>query len=267
MEIFGYLGALLVGLSLGILGAGGSIIAIPVLIYLFKIEPLQATTYSFFIIGSTALIGAVQHIRERTVQIWPALYFAISGVISIYSIRTFIIPLIPENLFSIDGIIITKSIFILIFFAIIMAISGVSMILSGRAKTKEDVNARMPSLPYLMLFGFGVGIIIAFAGVGGGFLITPALILFARLPIKKAIGTSLCIISLNSFVGFFSSLQLHQVIHWKFLLFFILVTATGILAGSYFAKRVNNLKLKILFGWFVLFMAVFMIVNEFYLKP
>jgi uncharacterized membrane protein YfcA len=266
MELLGYLGALLVGLSLGILGAGGSIIAIPVLIYLFKIEPLQATTYSFFIIGSTALIGAVQHIRERTVQIWPALYFAISGVISIYSIRTFIIPLIPENLFSIDGIIITKNIFILIFFAIIMAISGVSMILSGRAREPEDENARMPSLPYLMLFGLGVGIIIAFAGVGGGFLITPTLILFARLPIKKAIGTSLCIISLNSFVGFFSSLQLHPEIHWKFLLVFILVTTTGILGGAYFANRVNNVKLKIIFGWFVLLMAVFIIVNEFYLK-
>lgn len=266
MELLGYLGALLVGLSLGILGAGGSIIAIPVLIYLFKIEPLQATTYSFFIIGFTALIGAVQHIRERTVQIWPALYFAISGVISIYVIRTYIIPLIPENLFTIGDVLVTKNIFILIFFSIIMSLSGISMILSGRTKQPENENARMPSVFYLILFGMGVGIIIAFAGVGGGFLITPALILFARVPIKKAIGTSLCIISLNSFVGFVSSIKLHQVIHWNFLFFFILVTTAGILGGNYFAKRVNNGKLKIIFGWFVLVMAIFMLVNEFYIK-
>lgn len=266
MVVFGYLGALLVGLSLGILGAGGSIIAIPVLIYLFKIDPILATTYSFFIVGSVALTGSIQHIRKGQVKLMPALYFAVSGVISIYLIRTYILKLIPEVLFMIGTVTITKEIGILIFFSIVMAFAGISMIRSAGGNRSVRSETGAPGFMYLILLGFGVGIIIAIAGVGGGFLITPALILFARLPVKTAIGTSLCIISLNSFVGFFSSLHLHPDIDWQFLFLFIAVTLTGLFAGGKFAGRLNADKLKVIFGWFVLAMSIFMIINELYLK-
>jgi len=265
MEILGYCGALLVGLSLGIFGAGGSIITIPVLIYLFRIEALHATTYSFFIVGVTALTGAAQHIRRGTVKVMPALYFAVAGMLSIWLIRRFLINLIPDTLFSLGDIPVTKDVFIFIFFSLVMAAAGISMIRSKHQPVEGKAVAH-PSPPFLIALGFATGIIIAFAGVGGGFLITPALVMFARLPVKTAIGTSLCVISLNSLVGFLSSIQLHEDMDWLFLVYFISVTIVGILIGSAISKRINSVRLKIIFGWVILAMSVFIILNELYLS-
>ena len=266
MEIFGYLGALLVGLSLGIFGAGGSIITIPVLIYCFRVEPLHATTYSFFIVGSTALIGAVRHIAKGTVKVMPALYFAVSGIIVIYLIRTFVIQFIPEVLFTIHNTAITKELMILLFFAVVMTLAGISMIRSESNPSRVPVASDLTTFLSLSMLGLAVGIVIAFAGVGGGFLITPALVLFARLPVKTAIGTSLCIICINSFVGFFSSFHLHSDIDWQFLFVFISITAAGILMGAFVSKKINSEKLRRVFGWFVLLMGIFIILNELFLN-
>jgi uncharacterized protein len=266
MAYLGYLGALLVGITLGTLGAGGSIITIPILIYLFKIEPIYATTYAFFIVGFTACIASVENIRKGAVQVWPALYFAIPGALSIYIIRQYVIKLIPDEIFSLHGVLITKDILILIFFSIIMICAGISMLRKEEIKSYSDKNVSNTNLSFLIILGFIVGIIIAFAGVGGGFIITPALIIFARLPIKKAIGTSLCIISINSFVGFFSSFHLHDSIDWQFLFTFVSITAIGILIGSAVSKKIENTRLKKIFGWFILCMGLYIILNELIFK-
>lgn len=265
MEILGYFCAVLVGLSLGVLGAGGSILTIPTLIYFFHVDPVHATTYSFFIVGATALIGAIQNVRRGTVQLMPALYFAITGSAVIYFIRNFLIERIPENILSAGDITVTKSIFILIFFSIVMFAAGISMILQ-REHESSKAGRQKNSILSLMLLGISIGTIIAFAGVGGGFLITPALTLFAGLDVKKAIGTSLCIISLNSFTGFFSSLHLHEQLNWAFLFAFIACTGVGIFTGMLISKKINSTKMKRIFGWFLVFMSVCMLVNELLLK-
>ncbi|MFN0276316.1 MAG: sulfite exporter TauE/SafE family protein [Chitinophagales bacterium] len=266
MELIGYICAVIVGVSLGVLGAGGSILTIPILIYLFKIDPLHATTYAFFIVGTTALVGAIENIRKGNVQIMPAIYFAITGSIVIYIIRNYVLHNIPDVLFSVYNIIITKDIFILLFFAVVMAIAGISMILQSRRNVSGEKTLSHVSVPKLIALGFLVGVIVAFAGVGGGFLITPALTLFAGQNIKKAIGTSLCIISLNSFTGFFSSFHLHDGTDWGFLFLFVLLTGAGVFAGMYITRRIDSMKMKRIFGWFVLAMSVFILAKELFLK-
>lgn len=265
IEIVGYVCAVVVGLSLGVLGAGGSILTIPILIYLFHIEPLHATTYSFFIVGFTALIGTIQNIRKGTVQISPALYFAATGSITIYLVRNYLLNLLPETLFILKNITITKDIFILCFFSLVMAVAGLSMILQ-KNKPEPENTLHDIHIPTLILLGIIVGIVIAFAGVGGGFLITPALSLFAGLNMKKAIGTSLCIVCINSFVGFFSSLNLHEEMNWQFLISFVACTAVGILAGTVISKGIESTKLKKSFGWFVLLMSFYILTKELILE-
>lgn len=268
MVYLGYLGALLVGLTLGLMGAGGSIIAVPAVHYFFGIDMVDATTYAFFIVGITALIGAERNIRKGYVSPVPALYFALPSVAAVYLVRTVIIPAIPETLFSIGHFTFTKDLFILVFFAVLMSAAGISMLISpdrGDAAHREDAEKR-PNFAYLAVLGGGVGLALGFAGVGGGFLITPALIMLARLPVKKAIGTSLCIISLNSFVGFFSSLKMVSHIDWGFIGLFVLLTIIGILVGNFWAGRIRSILLKRIFGWFVLMMGVYIIFSALYFR-
>jgi hypothetical protein len=266
MEFIGYACAIIVGISLGVLGAGGSILTIPTLLYLFNIDPLHATTYSFFIVGSTALIGAIQHIKKGEVQVMPALYFAATGGIVIYSIRNYLLESIPENVFSINTLIITKDDLILYFFSIIMTIAGISMMQKAAKQDARNYTLQEINILKLILLGLVVGIIIAFAGVGGGFLITPTLTLFGGLQVKKAIGTSLCIISLNSFTGFFSSLHMHDDIHWTFLFLFVTLAIGGVFAGMYIARGIDSRKMKRFFGALVAAIGIFILLKELFLK-
>lgn len=266
MEIVGYICAMLVGVSLGMLGAGGSILTIPILIYFFHIDPLHATTYSFFIVGFTAFFGAAKNVRNGTVQLMPAVYFAVTGGIVIFLVRNYLLDAIPEILFSFQDVSITKDLFILLFFSVIMIVSGISMIMQASKNIASENSLHDVSILKLILLGFLVGFVIAFAGVGGGFLITPALIVFAGLNVKKAIGTSLCIISLNSFTGFFSSLHLHEDMNWNLLFLFVLLAAVGVFIGMYLSKGIENRKMKKIFGGFILAVGIFILLKELILE-
>ena len=201
-EIFGYIGALAIGIVLGLVGGGGSILTVPVLVYLIGLNPIISTAYSLFIVGVTALIGAFKNIRRGLVDFRTAIVFATPALISVYITRRFIIPAIPENLFSIGELMVTRNVAIMVFFAILMLAASYSMIKSKQNGKDELAKDKSFNYPLIVLEGIAVGLATGIVGAGGGFLIIPALVLLAGLPMKKAVATSLLIIAIKSLIGF-----------------------------------------------------------------
>ena len=260
-EILGYFGALLVGLVLGLIGGGGSILTVPVLVYLLGLNPVIATAYSLFVVGITSVVGAIQNLRKKLVDVKTAIIFSIPAFLAVYATSRWLVPSIPEELFSIGTFVITKAIFIMIFFAVIMILASLSMILSKQNR-KIDINEDTSyNYSLIAIEGLVVGVLTGVVGAGGGFLIIPALVLLAKLPMKKAIGTSLIIVALKSLIGFIGDLQ-NLEIDWTFLLLFTAISVIGILIGVYISKFISGKKLKKGFGWFTLVMAMYIIFKE-----
>lgn len=257
MELFGYFGALCIGLILGLTGGGGSILTVPILVYVMLIDPIIATAYSLFIVGTTSAFGAFQNYRKGLVDIKNGFLFAIPSFIAVYITRRFLVPLIPHTILE-QPFLLTKSTFLMVFFAVIMVLAAISML-----KKKKEVieTAGNIAISTLLFQTFTIGIIIGLVGAGGGFLIIPSLVLFAKLPMKKAVGTSLFIIAMNSLIGFLGDVQT-ITIDWKFLSFFTGISIIGIFIGIYLNKYVNESQLKKGFAYFVLFMATFILVKE-----
>jgi uncharacterized protein len=258
MEYFGYLASIIIGLSLGLIGGGGSILTIPILVYLFKIDPKLATSYSLFIVGITALSGCFSHYRMGNLKIKSALYFAVPSVFSILVIREVIILKIPNVLFTIDDFEVTKSFLIMIIFAILMMAASFSMI----RKTNSHIQSGGINYLQLALIGSIVGVVTGFLGAGGGFLIIPALLFFANLPMKQAVGTSLLIIFINSSIGFAGDLYIGTPINYPFLFTISGIAFIGMLIGTQLSKKLDGDKLKPIFGWFVLVMGIYIIIKE-----
>lgn len=265
LEIFGYLGAAVIGISLGMIGGGGSILTVPILVYLLSVEPVLATAYSLFIVGISALIGGINYARKGLVNYKTGIVFTIPAFISVYLTRLIIVPAIPESLFTISNFTLTKNTGILLLFAILMVFASVSMIRNNRKKLAEEEASKSEpkfNLPLIIIEGIVVGMLTGMVGAGGGFLIIPALVLFAKLPMKVAVGTSLLIIAAKSLIGFIGDIQAEMPIDWSFLTIFSAIAISGIFIGSYFSNSIDGAKLKKAFGWFVLVMGTFMIVKE-----
>jgi len=262
MEVIGYLAAILIGLSLGLIGGGGSILTVPVLVYLVGVEPVLATAYSLFVVGTTALIGAISKYRRGLVSIKTAAVFAVPSFVAVYITRAFIVPAIPETIFSLGSFILTKDIAIMVFFAVIMLIASLSMMRKRKGGVSNEGEELVFNVPMIVLEGVVVGVLTGLVGAGGGFLIIPALVLFARLPMKLAVGTSLTIIAVKSLIGFLGDLQGGQVIDWTFLSLFTAMAVIGIFLGNYLTRFISGQKLKKGFGWFVLVMAVYILLKE-----
>lgn len=264
MEIAGYLASALIGISLGLIGGGGSILTVPVLVYLFGINPLLATSYSLFIVGLTSLIGSYNNFKNNLVSVKTAIYFGAASIITVFLTRKFLVPSIPHHLFTVAGFEFTSSVFTMVLFAILMLAASVSMIKNGNlaAPDKECTDC----IKFLKLLGYGVtiGIITGLLGAGGGFLLIPALVFLVKLPMKKAIGTSLLIIALNSLIGFAGDLG-HFKIDWIFLLTLSTIAIAGIFMGGILGKKITGDKLKKGFGWFVLLMGIYILIKEIYL--
>jgi len=258
MEYVGYFASIIIGISLGLIGSGGSILTIPILVYLFRINPNQATSYSLFIVGLTALFGSYNHYKMGNLQLKSALYFAIPSVISILLIREVIFPEIATTLFSVASFNVSKDFLIMIVFSILMIAAAISMI----RKTNRELKTTETNYLQLSLIGFVVGIVTGFLGAGGGFLIIPALLFFANLPMKQAIGTSLLIITINSTIGFAGDLYIGTPIDYSFLLVISAMALIGMLIGSQLSKKIDGARLKPLFGWFVLVMGFYIITKE-----
>jgi len=258
MEYFGYFASTIIGISLGLIGGGGSILTIPILVYLFRVNPDQATSYSLFIVGLTALFGSYSHYKMGNLKLKSALYFAIPSVVSILIIREVIFPQIAATLFSVASYSVSKDFLIMIVFSILMIVAAISMI----RKNQPEIKPTQTNYLQLSLIGFVVGIVTGFLGAGGGFLIIPALLFFANLPMKQAVGTSLLIITINSSIGFGGDLYIGTLIDYPFLLGISAMALLGMLIGSQLSKKINGAKLKPVFGWFVLVMGFYIITKE-----
>lgn len=260
IEILGYFSALIIGLVLGLIGGGGSILTVPILVYLLAINPVTATAYSLFVVGATSLVGALKNIKNKLVDFRTAFVFAVPAFIAVYLTRMYLVPAIPEHLFTIFNLEITKNIGIMLFFAIIMVVSAISMILNKNGD--NEVTGKVTyNYPLIIVEGVGVGLLTGIVGAGGGFLIIPALVLLAKLPMKKAVATSLLIIAIKSLIGFIGDIQ-NMDIDWTFLLIFTGLSIIGIFGGIYLNKFIDGKKLKKSFGWFVLVMGVYIIWKE-----
>jgi uncharacterized membrane protein YfcA len=266
MEIVGYLLAALVGVSLGLIGSGGSILTVPILVYIMGINPVAATAYSLFIVGTTALVGGVQSAINKRVDFKTVLIFGIPSIIAVYATRLWLVPFIPDSLGTLLGFEITKPIALMLLFAVVMLMASYSMIKPSKKKETIDENApRVYNYPLILLEGSIVGILTGLVGAGGGFLIIPALVLMAKMPMKLAVGTSLFIIAIKSLFGFIGDIQSGLAIDWKLLTFFTLAAVIGIFGGIYLSKKMDGAKLKTGFGWFVLIMGIYIIAKELFL--
>ncbi|MEZ4915225.1 MAG: sulfite exporter TauE/SafE family protein [Chitinophagales bacterium] len=263
-EFLGYVGAVVMGIVLGLIGGGGSILTVPILVYILHINPILATAYSLFIVGSTALVGAVRNMQKNLVDFRTAIIFAIPAFIAVYLTRRYLMPNIPEIIWQTGSFTLTKEVAIMVFFAIIMLLSAISMIRNKRDSSSED-SVIQYNYPLIIAEGLLVGVVTGIVGAGGGFLIIPALVLLAKLPMKKAVGTSLLIIAAKSLIGFLGDVQ-NLAIDWKFLSSFTIFAMIGILIGIWLSGFIDGNKLKKSFGWFVLIMGCYIIAKELFLK-
>ncbi|WP_431158838.1 sulfite exporter TauE/SafE family protein [Winogradskyella poriferorum] len=262
IEILGYLGAVIVGLVLGLIGGGGSILTVPILVYLIGLNPITATAYSLFVVGVTSLIGAYQNFKKGLVDIKTAIIFSIPAFIAVYLTRRFLVPMIPDVVFSIGDYDITNSIFIMVFFALIMLLASLSMIKDRKEISTDTTNIEIKyNYPLIGLEGIGVGVLTGIVGAGGGFLIIPALVLLAKLPMKTAVGTSLFIIAIKSLIGFLGDVT-NLEIDWNFLIIFTILSIIGIIIGVWMSKFISGKKLKKGFGYFTLIMALYILYKE-----
>jgi uncharacterized protein len=258
MEIAGYFASLFIGLSLGLIGGGGSILTVPVLVYLFGVSPTLAISYSLFIVGSTSLVGAYSNYRKGLVNFKTVLLFGSSSITTVFLTRKFIIPFLPDVFFSIGSFYVTHSLFVMVVFAILMVAASVTMIKNKEVDTERKIKS---SSTILIVYGVLIGLVTGFLGAGGGFLLIPALVILMKLPMKQAVGTSLLIIALNSLVGFTGDIGRHPI-DWAFVSIVSLIAIAGIFIGGYFNQKINADKLKKGFGWFVLVMGIYIIAKE-----
>lgn len=275
MELLSYAGAVLIGVSLGLIGAGGSILTVPVLVYGLHVPPVLATAYSLFIVGLTSLVGAFNYMQRGLVNYRTAVVFAIPSLIAVYLTRRFLLPMIPEQVLQIGGFQLSKDIAIMVLFGAFMVAASVSMIrksgngngiVPGSENDVDEPSVAPPvatfRVPLIIAEGGVVGVLTGLVGAGGGFLIIPALAVLSGLPMKMAVGTSLLIIAAKSLIGFLGDLGTGGDIAWSMLIVFTALAVGGIFAGSYLSHRISNERLKPLFGWFVLVMGVYIFMRE-----
>lgn len=266
MELIGYGLAVLIGLLLSLLGGGGSILTVPVLVYVFLIDPKIATAYSLLIVGVTSLIASVNYMRKGLASPKTALFFSFPSFIMVFLTRKYLMPLIPEELFRIGNFVFSKDTAIMSLFAVLMLLASSSMIRNNR-KEINDLDSARNKLNYPLVFSEGllVGILTGIVGVGGGFLIIPVLTAIIRLPMKLAVGTSLMIIAINSIIGFMGDIGKHEM-DWPFLTSFIGLAVIGVGIGLYLSKFISNKMLKPGFGVFILIMGCWILLKELLLK-
>lgn len=259
LHIYGFFGALFIGVVLGLTGGGGSVLTVPILVYILSINPVTATAYSLFVVGTTALFGTIKNAQKGMIEYRTGFVFAIPAFIAVYLTRKLIIPAIPDVIFRFNEFVFTKDLAVMLFFAFIMLLASISMI--RKRKDEAVKESRKFNYSLIIIEGFVVGILTGLVGAGGGFLIIPALVLFANLPMKRAVATSLMIIAIKSLIGFLGDIG-NIIIDWEFLSLFTGVSVVGIVLGIYLNNFIEGRKIKKAFGWFTLAMAIYIIINE-----
>lgn len=229
--------AVLIGLTLGALGGGGSILTLPVFVYVAGISTQQAVAMSMVVVGATSLLGAGLHWRKGNFHLKATLLFSATGVVGAYG-GSYLTSMVSQQV-------------LLGIFAALMLVTGIAMI---RRDNEHDQSGQC-RLWSCLLIGAGVGVLTGFLGVGGGFLIVPALVLLAGIKTKNAVGASLAIIAINSVGGLMGQLQ--QVsLDWGLTLAFVALSACGMFAGLWVVQKVPSESLTKAFGWFVVVLAL-----------
>lgn len=269
MVITGYLASALIGVSLGLIGGGGSILTVPVLVYLFGVEPVMATAYSLFIVGVTSLVGSMPKYLDHEVNLKTAFIFGLPSIAAVYATRAWVVPIIPDPVFTVGTLVVSKAMLLMLLFAGLMIPVALSMIRSREqaaeaeatdgSEVKQHFNYKM-----ILLEGTVVGALTGLVGAGGGFLIIPALVLFSGLPMKQAVGTSLLIIAAKSLFGFLGDASQYHL-NWWLLASVTVLAVVGIFLGNRLSKYIDGEKLKKGFGWFVLAMGIYIITKELHL--
>lgn len=256
MIVIGYLLAALIGLSLGLMGGGGSILTVPILVYVLGFDPKLAIAMSLPVVGLTSLVGAIGHAAARNVDLRLAAVFgalAMAGAFAGARLAVFLTGATQ-----------------LVVLAVVMLAAAVSMLRRPRRSSADPIAApgaeqvtnpdqpRAMALSALIPVAIGVGLLTGIVGIGGGFLVVPALVVLGRVPMKQAVGTSLLVIAMNSLSGFAGYLG-HFDIPWSFIASFTAVAIGGILAGTYLVRFVSQAALKRAFAVFLLLMAAFVL--------
>ena len=258
MEFIAYAACILIGVVLGILGGGGSILSIPILVYLLNVDVVMASAYSLFIVGATSFVGAIPKYKQHLVNLRTGFFFGLPSIVTIFCTRKWIVPSIPEIVWQAESFTLTKRVLILGLFAILMILASISMIRGAREI--QNTNKRF-RVVLVIIEGIIIGFLTGLVGAGGGFLIIPALVLLTKLPFKTAVGTSLFIIAINSLVGFLGDV-LNYSIDWSFLLSITALSIIGILIGNRISKKIPAATLRKSFGWFVLIMGCWILFRE-----
>lgn len=261
MEIIGYIASILIGVALGLIGGGGSILTVPVLVYLFAVDAVAATAYSLFIVGITSAVGSVSYFRNGLVNVKTAIIFGIPSIIAVFLTRAFVVPAIPKEVLTVGDFVLTKSILLMLIFAVLMIAASYSMIKKNTKKADQADEEQNFNYPVILLEGTVVGALTGLVGAGGGFLIIPALVILSKLPMKEAVGTSLVIIAAKSLMGFLGESGSTEM-NWFLLLSVAAFAIVGIFIGAQLAKKIDGAKLKPAFGWFVLVMGIYILLKE-----
>lgn len=252
-----YFLALLTGIVLGLVGSGGSIVTMPILVYVFGISAITATTYSLFIVGTAAFAGTIQNVVKRQVDFRSTLVFSTLSIISVVLTRRFVLHQLPDYIPLFSKWTIHTDTAIMVAFSVLMFGAAYSLISGQNFNSRPGKN-----LPLLGLSGLLIGIVTALVGAGGGFLIIPSLVLFGGLAMREAIGTSLSIITINSFSGVISDASYLDEIDWIFLLEFSALAVLGIFIGHRLGKMFSSPNLKKIFAGFIVLMATYILIKE-----
>ncbi len=259
MIIIGFLAAVLMGMVLGTIGGGGSILTVPILVYLLNVEPSTATGYSLLIVGFTAAFGAVSYYRQGLIEMKAAITFAIPSIIAVYVTRAFIMPAIPDVLLE-TPFVLRKDMLIMVAFGVLMLAAAIMMLTKKQSTNTHQSGSHNPLL--IVAEGALVGMATGMLGAGGGFLIIPALVLLMGMEMKKAVGASLLIIALKSLIGFTGDLQAGIEIDFTLIGSLIACTLVGMWIATKIADRLDGDKLQKGFAYFTLIIATLIFIKE-----
>ncbi len=248
MYFIGLILSAVIGLSLGLIGGGGSIITVPVLVYVLGVEAHEAVGMSLAVVGATSLVGAVLHYRRGTVQLKTGLMFGAAGIVGA------LVGSPLTRLLSPSALMMT--------FATLMLVVAVLMLRRNSNDFKVESDEQILSVWKALLAGFGVGVLTGFLGVGGGFLIVPALVMFGGLGMKEAIGTSLFVIFLNCIAGLIGHASQNNF-DWNLTALVTILAVAGTIFGTLLSHRVAANKLQKGFAVFVLAVAIFLMAKNY----
>ena len=266
MEIIGYLGAIVVGVLVALVGAGGSILTVPILVYLLHVAPVAATGYSLLIIGITSLISTFGYMYRKMINYRIVVLFGIPSVIAVYLTRRFLVPMVPNEIYEQGSLLITKDSFLMLLLGVLIMLSAFSMISVKKNYQPNISPQKVSSFQYsrmILIEGVIIGTLTGFVGTGGGFMIIPALVILCQVPIKTAVGSALLIAAFKSGIGFLGEIGNNPSIDYELIGVFTGLALIGIAIGSFLSQKVSGYRLRNAFGYFILVIAIFILVREY----